>query len=104
MLTLTSLSNKLVELSDKYAEMMPRFNMIELQYVSKKAATLMSQEIMGLGSQPLRDAECERMMSLTQEYLDYHSMKPEMDVINMQIKIFMQLSRNLSNIQWEGAR
>lgn len=101
MKSINLISDKLFELNDVYADIYPKFYLAELNYMNRKAKVLMSQEIVGLGSQPLRDAECQRLMSLTEEYEEYHKLLPEINIINMQIKIYMQLSRNVNNMAWQ---
>ena len=91
-----------MELSDKYAEIEPKFYLAELNYVNKKATLLMSQEISGLGSQGLRDAECERLMALTPEYEMYHKLQPEVNVINRLTWIFTELAKNCRSMAWEA--
>lgn len=101
-ITLTKISDKLYQLSEDYAEKHPSFYASELRYTQKRAQIMLGQSIQGLGTQALREAECDRMMSETEEYLDYHTRKPEMDVISRQTWIFTELAKNIRASQWEG--
>lgn len=100
MLSLTNISNKLIQLTEKYAEVLPQFHLAELNYTNTKAKVLMSQEVMGLASQPLREAEAERIMSLTKEYEVYQSLLPEKQILDMQLRVYQQLSKNLIAVGW----
>lgn len=95
------IEDKVIELGNKYADMLPEFYKIELAYIQKRAEKLMSAEVSGLGNQGMREAECERQMALTPEYVKYHSLKPEMDVINRQYWMYMELSKLLRSKQYE---
>lgn len=100
--TLLELSEKLDKLNDQYAKLYPAFYMAELKYTNKKAELLMGA--MGLGSQPLRDAEVELAMVQTPEYEEYNKLYPELHVLNKQIMIAIQMSKNISNSNWSESR
>lgn len=99
--SINKISDKLLELTDIHTEKYPQFYLAELNYMNQKAKLLMSQEIVGLASQPLREAEVQRLLSLTPEYEKYHKLYPEIQVINLQIKVYMQLARNINSPAWE---
>lgn len=94
-LSLDEVTQRLEDLIEKQAELYPKFYMAELNYIHKKAELLMNPTVTGLGSQPVRDAECERQMSITTEYEEYHKLYPEMHVVDIQIRVYLQISRNL---------
>ena len=98
-LTLIKISDKLMELNDKYARVYPRFYLAELKYVSVRSR-LMQQEYPNFGSQPSRDAAVQKILELTPEYEEYHKLAPEYNTLNTQIRIFMQLSKNIVASQW----
>lgn len=101
-ITLINLSDKLMELSDKYSQVYPAFYMAELKYTQKRAELLMG--VTGLGSQPLRDAQVELTLKETPEYEEYNKLLPEITMINKQISILSQISRNISNSNWSETK
>src|SRR3990167_2207894 len=98
--TLVKISDKLMELNDRYANIYPDFYMAELKYVSVKAR-LMQQEYPHFGSQPSRDAAVEALLEQTPEYVEFHKLNPEINTLNTQIRIYMQLAKNLVAGSWE---
>lgn len=99
--SLKEVANRLMDLSEKFGQLVPEFYVAELEYVNKRADTMLSQQVMGLGSQPLREAECEKIMNQTKEYETYHKLKPEIDVVNKQLWIYMELSKLIRASQFE---
>lgn len=97
-MNLKSVSKKLEELAMAYAEVNPKFTMAESAYLIKKANLMMSNQ--GFASQPLRDSAVEGEMALTKEYEEYMKLLPEIQIINTQIKIYSQISRNMVSIGW----
>lgn len=101
-INLIDLSDRLMDLQDKYAKVYPKFYIAELKYIQKKAELLMGAT--GLGSQPLRDAQVELTLKESQEYEDYHKLLPEITMINKQIQIVSQISRNITNSNWSETK
>lgn len=100
--TLTEISNKLIELNDAYMLIYKDAYLAELAYTKKKAE-LMTQMYSQFTAQPARDAAVESALSITPEYIEYHRLIPDKNGLEMQIKIYMQLSRNIVASQWEGS-
>lgn len=78
------IEEKLTQLSDDYARVYPKFIVAEQAYMLKEAELLMSQSVMGLASQPLRDAQTKRLLSQTEEYVEYYKVLPEIKIIDAQ--------------------
>lgn len=100
--SLINISDKLMTLADDYTRIQPQFYLAELNYINTKAKLLMSQNIVGLASQSLRDAETDRLLALSPEYETYHKLKPEIDVINRLTWIYTELAKNTRAASWEG--
>lgn len=101
--TLIEISNKLIQLNDAYALIYKDAYQAELAYTKKKAE-LMQQMYGQFTAQPARDAAVESAISITEEYRRYHQLIPDKNALELQIKIYMQLSRNLVASQWEGTQ
>jgi len=97
-MNLSKISLKLEELASQYAEVYPKFTVVEANYINKKAQVMLVQQ--GLASQVLRDAAVETEMSQTPEYVEYMKLLPEIQVINTQIRIYTQLSKNIISASW----
>lgn len=89
---LEEISDKLIKLAEEEEDLYPEFYTKERNYIIKRAKTLMSQEVAGLGAQPQRDAECERIMNESTESQDYHEVYPRMQVHDRLTKIYLQLA------------
>lgn len=98
-LTLTTISDKLLDLADKQAELYPKFYEAELKYISIKSR-LMREQYQNFGSQPSRDAAVNELLELTPEYVEYHKLYPEMQVHEVQTRIYLQLARNLTSLTY----
>ena len=92
---LDKVSDKLLELSEKYGELLPKFHEEELKYISLKAK-YMREQYPNFGSQPTRDAAVQELLEQTPEYVEYNRLLPEMKVLEMQIRIYLQISKNLN--------
>lgn len=103
-LSLININSTLYKLGKKYTEVYPKFYLSELNFIQKRAETMISQQIQGLGSQPLREAECDRMMALTPEYEEYHKLAPEMNLINKHLWIYTTISKNISSSNWSESQ
>ncbi len=99
-LTLINISDKLIELTDKQNELYPKFYMAELKFNSIKAKIMLQQYPL-FGSQPSRDAAVQELLEQTPEYEEYHKLFPEVNTIEINIRIYMQLSKNLVSQSWE---
>lgn len=100
-ISLNKINDRLLELNDKYTEVYPKFYLAELKYISVKSK-LMQQEYAKYSSQPTRDAVVEAMLELTPEYEEYHKLYPEHQLLELQIRVFMQLSKNLNGMAFTG--
>lgn len=101
--TLTEISNKLTELGEEYTRIYKEAYLAEVAYTKKKAELM--QEVYGhFSAQPARDAAVESALSITEEYKKYHDLMPEKNMLEVQMKIYMQLSRNIVASQWEGTQ
>ena len=87
------IEDKLLKLSDQYAEVYPKFVLAERAYTLKYAEVMMEQDVLALASQPLRDKMAEKLISETSEYVEYFKIMPEFMVINKQIMIWTKLAQ-----------
>ncbi len=101
--TLNEISSKLIALNDAYALIYKDSYKAELAYV-KKRAELMQQMYSQFTAQPARDAAVDLAISVTPEYEEYHRLIPDKNALEFQIKIYMQLSRNVVASSWEGSQ
>lgn len=97
-MTISNISLKLEDLATKYAEVYPKFTIVESAFVNRKARLMLDQQ--GLASQILRDAAVELAITDTKEYEDYMKLLPEIQVINTQIRIYNQISKNIISASW----
>ena len=88
-----------MELAELQAELYPKFYEAELKYISIKSR-LMREQYQNFGSQPTRDAAVNELLELTPEYVEYHSLYHEMQVHEVQTRIYLQLARNLNSMEY----
>lgn len=97
-MNLSKISQRLADLALKYAEVYPKFTLAENNYINKKAQIMLAQQ--GLASQPLRDSAVDVEIAQTPEYEEYMTLLPEIQVINTQIRIYNQISKNMISASW----
>lgn len=95
---LYKINDKLYKLMEDFNQLYPQFYLAELAYTQKKAELMLGT--VGLGTQQLRDSEVLKMLSQTKEYKQYHKLYPEYQVIQTQLAVYKQISRNLSTASW----
>src|SRR3990167_560206 len=97
-MNLKDISKKLEQLANDYARVLPEFTVSEANFINKKAKTMLIQQ--GLASQQLRDAAVNEEIIQTEEYQEYMKLLPEIQIINTQIRIYSQLSKNINSMAW----
>ena len=98
------IADKIIEFQNKYNQLYPQYYIAGLVFDKAKAKILMSQEVVGLGSQPLREAEASRILSQTKEYEQYHKIYPEYHLCKVSLDTYKLLGRMRQAIQWEETR
>lgn len=97
-MNLSKISEKLDMLANKYAEVNGKFTIAEAKYIQKRA--MLMQNSQGFASQPLRDASVEVQIAETPEYIEYMKLLPEIQIINLQTRIYTQISKNMISASW----
>ena len=87
----TIIEDKLISLSERYGEVLPKFMIAEQNYLLKRAELMMQQS--GFATQQLRDAEVQRLIIETPEYTVYMELLPEKMIIDRQIQIWTKLAQ-----------
>ena len=85
------IEDKLIDLSERYGEILPKFILAEQNYLLRRAELMMQQS--GFATQVLRDAEVQRLIIETPEYIEYFKLLPEKMIIDRQIQIWTKLAQ-----------
>lgn len=102
-MTLKKIAEKLYELNDKVPTVYMEYMLAEQKYAIKRAKLM--QEVAGqYPSQPLRDAAVTMALSESEENEKFLTTSYEKNILDLQIKINMQISRILLGQQWEGGQ
>lgn len=96
--------DRIVEYQERYNKIYPKFKDLEIKYMLKKAEILMSQSVAGLGNQTMRDAEAERILSTTSEWVEYQKLLADYHLCKLNLDTYKLLGKIRSNIAWEEAR
>lgn len=92
-ITTELIENKLFELYQEYGKYKEDFDHAEHEYILLKAKTYMTQEVSGLGTQVLRDSQCEVLVQETEIGKNYLELKTKMDMINKGIFLWTNIAK-----------
>lgn len=98
-LNLIDISNKIAELTEKFATLYPKFYSAERAYMIKYNKILL-ESAGQYASQPLREAATQERMVMEPEYETFHALQAEVTVIRQQLRSLEQISKNISNSNW----
>lgn len=97
--TLISISDKLIKLAEEEEKLYPDYSEAELAFVSLEAK-LMDRDYPDYATLREKEAIIQREIEETPEYITYHKLKKEYHIHEMQTRIYLQLARNLTAIQY----
>lgn len=92
-ITTELIEDKLFDLYQEYGKIKEDFDNAERAYILLKAQTYMTQEVSGLGTQVLRDSQCEVIVQQTEVGKTYLELKTKMDMINKGIFLWTNIAK-----------
>ena len=91
--TIELIEDKLFDLTQAYGKIKENFDNLEREYILLKAQIYTRPEVAGLGSQHMRDAQCEIYSQETETGKNFLELKTKMDIINMNIRLWTAIAR-----------